>query len=60
MPDTTVDSGTLDILLATAQRIDARLARLEELLLPYEPLLAEAARKMAGPMLWSRKRGGQI
>lgn len=42
------------MLLATLQRIDERLARLEEVFARYEPLLIEATRRMAGPLKWMK------
>lgn len=52
MDPTTIEEVDLGILLATVQRIDERLERLERLLGQYEPLLAEATRRMAGPLKW--------
>lgn len=54
--DTTTTADTLEILLATCQRIDERLARLEETIQLYQPLLTEVSRRMAGPIKW--RKGG--
>lgn len=44
-------------MLALLRDINDRLARLEGILLPYLPLLQEAARRISGPLNWKRKQG---
>jgi hypothetical protein len=36
--------------------IDARLARLEQVLAVYEPLLAEVSRRVSGPLRWRKEQ----
>lgn len=54
MNPTTAENVDFDILLATMQRIDERLARLEDFISRYEPFLGEATRRMKGPMSWRK------
>lgn len=56
MDPTTVDGIDAEMILATLQRIEARQIRLEEIISRYEPLLTEAAKRMAGPMRWGKGR----
>jgi len=54
MEPTTAEEVDQTMLLSILQRIDFRLAHLEALFAQYEPLLTEAARRMAGPIKWRK------
>lgn len=50
----TEEAEALMALRDAVMAVDQRLARIEQMFVTYQPLIEEAARRMAGPLRWRK------